>query len=165
DRITGPHPSGESHLVTPQVSRTDEAGDALRHEAGGQHAVTETARIARRLGELLVVVDRVEVARRTGVAHEVGAGEVLDHDGWERGARGDAVAPGCPPANACLARSAICSGVGSSLCVAMLQIWPNGSSSLPNRSPQNMSAGGIFGAAPAPTARAKVASTSSADRR
>src|SRR5919106_671514 len=62
-------------------------------------------------------------------------------------------------AMAALARSAITRGGTSSLCVARLHWLPNGSSSLPKRSPQNMSVGAMSDLQPASTARSNAAST------
>src|SRR5262245_16603794 len=62
DRVAGPDPGREAHLEAAQVAGPDDVGDAAGHEARRQHAVAEHRRIPRRLGEVLVVVDRVEVA-------------------------------------------------------------------------------------------------------
>src|SRR5262249_56161973 len=54
----------------------------------------------------------------------------------------------------------ISSGERSCLCVATLQRWPKGSRTCPYRSPQKASMSGITTFAPAPSARANVASAS-----
>src|SRR4029077_6994074 len=58
----------------------------------GEHAVAEHRGIAGGAREVLVVMDRVEVARGAGVAHQVGAREVLDHEGRNRRPLGEAIA-------------------------------------------------------------------------
>ena len=50
-------------------------------------------------------------------------------------------------------RLPISPGGTSSMWVAIPQWWPNGSATFPNRSPQNMSLGGMMLRAPASTAR------------
>jgi hypothetical protein len=73
-------------------------------------------------------------------AHHASCREIdLTHSAWRRG---------------------ISSAGTSSLCVAMPQWCPNGSTTLPNRSPQNMSSTGMTTLAPASTARLNAASTS-----
>src|SRR5207249_3324166 len=62
---------------------------------------------------------------------------------------------------AVLARSAISSGGTSSTRVAMLQVCPNGSVTLPNRSPQNVFSTGIVIVPPASTTCWTISSTSS----
>src|SRR5205823_1712442 len=52
-------------------------------QPGLEHAHAEHGGEARRLGEPLVVVDGVEVARRALVAHEVGAGQRTEVPGVE----------------------------------------------------------------------------------
>src|SRR4029077_16848381 len=75
-----PDAGREADLVAPEILRSDEVGQALGDEAGRQHAVAEDGRVAGHLGELLVVVNRVEVAGRARVAHQVGARQPLDHE-------------------------------------------------------------------------------------
>src|SRR6266446_5113181 len=62
-------------------------------------------------------------------------------------------------------RFLISSGLRSSVWVASPQTWPKGSVTLPNRSPQNMSAGGIEDLAPASSARLNAESTSGTYRK
>src|SRR5262249_25698403 len=92
DGIARPHAGREAHLVAAEVPRAHEVRQATRHESRGQHAVAEHRGIAGGAGEGLVVVDRVEVAGRARVAHEVRPGEVLDHDGRDRCARHETTA-------------------------------------------------------------------------
>src|SRR4029077_16401739 len=80
DRVARPDAGREADLVAPEILRSDEVGQALGDEAGRQHAVAEDGRVAGHLGELLVVVNRVEVAGRARVAHQVGARQPLDHE-------------------------------------------------------------------------------------
>src|SRR5207249_3483949 len=107
--------------------------------AGGQHAVSEDRRVAGRAREFLVVVDRIEVARRAGVADEIGPREALDHEGRELGPLPGVHRQALAMNAAC--RRPISSGVRSSLWVATPQAWPKGSTMRPKRSPQNMSWG------------------------
>src|SRR5881409_3720722 len=83
DRVAGPDARREADLQAAQAVRADEVRHAAADERGRQHAVAKHARLARHVRELLVVMDRVEVARGACVAHEVRPAEVLHHDGRE----------------------------------------------------------------------------------
>src|SRR5437763_1053074 len=83
DRVAGPDARREADLQAAQAVRADEVRHAAADERGRQHAVAKHARLARHVRELLVVMDRVEVARGARVAHEVRPAEVLHHDGRE----------------------------------------------------------------------------------
>src|SRR5262249_36583571 len=97
DGVARPHPGREAHLVAAQVPGPDEVGQAARDEARREHPVAEHGRVAGGAGERLVVVDRVEVTGRARVAHQIGAVEVLDHDGRDGGALGEAIAHAITP--------------------------------------------------------------------
>src|SRR5438067_1802171 len=81
DGVARPDARGEADLEAAEVLRPDEVGHAAADECGGQHAVAEHARLAGHVGELLVVMDRVEVAGGARIADEIRPAQVLDHDG------------------------------------------------------------------------------------
>src|SRR5881628_202253 len=103
----------------------------------------------------------VERAEHVGLEAEVRVHAELFHGVGDR-RDVDVSHEGRPPicAAAAFARSAICAGGTSSLWVAIDHSLPNGSRSLPKRSPQNMSVGGIRLVQPASTAFRNAASTS-----
>src|SRR5437016_12460465 len=83
DRVAGPDARREADLQAAQVVRADVVRHATADARGRPHARAEQPRLARHVRELLVVMDRVEVARGARVAHEVRPAEVLHHDGRE----------------------------------------------------------------------------------
>src|SRR5438874_197879 len=97
---------------------------------------------------------RLEIPVRLHAELSDGVGDGRDVDLAHQGP------PGLSFAIADFARSACSRGDTSSLWVARLHWLPNGSSSLPKRSPQNMSVTGMRTLQPASTARLKAASTS-----
>ena len=78
--LAGPGLLREPDLEVAQVADADPVGDRPAEQSHREHAVAEHARQAGLLGLDLVVVHRVEVARRTRVHHEIGAGELVAHD-------------------------------------------------------------------------------------
>src|SRR5262249_9839898 len=80
DRVAGPHSRREAHLVAAEGLGTDEVGEAFGDEAGGQHPLAGDGRVPGHLRELLVGVDRVEVAGGAGVPDEIGAREAVDDE-------------------------------------------------------------------------------------
>src|SRR3989442_1267734 len=77
DVVARPGARGEAHLVAAHVGPAREGRHHAAQDTRVEHAHGEHGRIARRLGEGLVVVDRVEVAGRARVLHEVGPRELL----------------------------------------------------------------------------------------
>src|SRR6267143_585294 len=102
---------------------------------------------------------RLEIPVRLHAELADGVGDGRDVDLAHQGP------PGLSFAIADFARSACSRGDTSSLWVARLHWLPNGSSSLPKRSPQNMSVTGMRTLQPASTARLKAASTSGSYRK
>src|SRR5205809_1936076 len=81
DRVAGPDARCEADLQASEVLGPDVVGHAAAHERGGQHAVAEDTRLAGQVGGRLVVMNRVEVAGRAGVPHEIRPTQLLYHDG------------------------------------------------------------------------------------
>src|SRR5882724_9630918 len=77
DVIARPGARQEAHLESPDIGAAHESGHGAAHDAGAEHPHREHGRVPRGLGEGLVVVDGIEVARGPGIADEVGARQLL----------------------------------------------------------------------------------------
>ncbi len=75
-----PHLLREPHVDLPDRLRPEPVLDHPGHEPRGEHPVAEHRRVPDLGRDRVVVVHRVEVAAGAGVADEVGAAEVLDHE-------------------------------------------------------------------------------------
>src|SRR5206468_11306182 len=61
----------------PDIGAAHESRHRAAQDAGAEHPHREHGRVSRGLGEGLVVVDGIEVARGPGIAHEVRARQLL----------------------------------------------------------------------------------------
>ena len=75
EHVAGPHLLAELHPEPADVLRAEPVGDVRREDPALEHPLREHRREAGVARELVVEVDRVEVTRRAGVAHEVGLRE------------------------------------------------------------------------------------------
>src|SRR5258705_5795956 len=163
DRVVEPAPR-DVHVLAELDEAHDEAGVlAVRNAPGPGHLRVVLQDLKHLLaGRRALGGQRaVEGAQHVGLELQVGAhAELLDRvdDGADVNVSHDA-APGMF-AIAAWARRAISLGGTSSLWVAKLHWLPNGSSTEPNRSPQNMSSGDLSTLHPAPVARLNALSTS-----
>ena len=71
-RVTGPHHVEEADVEAAHRRRTERVGDVGAEDPGREHSLREHRRKAGGAGDRVVVVERVEVAGRARVAHEVG---------------------------------------------------------------------------------------------
>ena len=79
ERVARPHLAHEPHAVLRDAADVEPVGDDASGHAHREHAVGEDAGVAGDLaGEHLVAVQRVVVARRARVHHDLGAGEIVD---------------------------------------------------------------------------------------
>src|SRR5690606_39048422 len=75
DHVGGPYLLTEPHREPADLTGPEPVRDEGPQQSGGQHALSEHRRITGRAGQFVVVVHRVEVAGRTGVADEHLAGQ------------------------------------------------------------------------------------------
>src|SRR5689334_11814380 len=83
EHIAGPHLLFPTDARAAHVLRAKPVGGPRVEHASLEHADRERGRVSGFFGELLVVVDRIHVARRTLVANEIGARE-RPHDARRR---------------------------------------------------------------------------------
>src|SRR5450759_3866066 len=93
--VAGPDLLREADLEAPQRGGAEPVLEDPGHEPRGEHPVPEHRRVPNRGRDRVVMVHRVEVSRRARVPHEIGAGEVLDDEGWCLVADGQGVERRC----------------------------------------------------------------------
>src|SRR5208283_3473113 len=80
DDVARPYAGGEADLEAAHVADSDVVGHRLREQPRREHPLREHGRDSGRLDEGLIVMQWDEVARRAGVADEIGAGDAFDLD-------------------------------------------------------------------------------------